>query len=495
MARARGKLGVMWIAVVLGMASLTGSGGPAEAAGAVCGPGVQLWEARHNGPGNSRDSATSLTMSPDGVRVYVTGASTGTGFDYATLAYDSVTGEELWAARYDGPGSGGDQAHGLAVSPDGARVYVTGGSYGAGTDYDYATLAYDAATGAPLWEARHNGPGGLSDVANSVAVSPDGTGVFVTGSTTSSGSDPDYATVAYDASSGAPLWVARYEGPADGDDRAYGLAASPNGVRVFVTGRSYSSDTYSDYATVAYDAASGVELWERRYSGPRTGYDVADALVVGPGGSRVFVTGRSEGPAGGSDYATLAYSAGGPFPAAQAYALRAVVPGQDTGQVMHVAAEGGGPAEQRRLAAQYVAGVADVEIGHTAAWGGGGDTDGWAGASSTLGRVSLLGGLVSATEVRASAYAIFSCADGGGVGSWGSSFGTVQVAGINHQDPVAPNTRIEIPGVGTLVLREQIREETDTSARITVNMIHFASDDGAQDVVIGSATASVTASG
>jgi hypothetical protein len=30
----------------------------------------------------------------------------------------------------------------VAVSPDVSKVFVTGGSFGDGTDYDYATLAY-----------------------------------------------------------------------------------------------------------------------------------------------------------------------------------------------------------------------------------------------------------------------------------------------------------------------------------------------------------------
>ena len=51
----------------------------------------------------------------------------------------------------------------IAASPDGATVFVTGGSTGIGSANDYATVAYRAATGAQLWVSRDNGPGNGDD--------------------------------------------------------------------------------------------------------------------------------------------------------------------------------------------------------------------------------------------------------------------------------------------------------------------------------------------
>src|SRR5207302_8926010 len=129
-----------------------------------------------NGPGNGFDAARAVGVSPDGSTVSVPGCSSGTGSgdDYATVASDASTGAQLWAKRYNGPGNSDDGATALGVTPDGSTVFVTGTSWGSGTNVDYATLAYDASTGAKLWVKRYNGPVNNADVAAAVGVSPHG---------------------------------------------------------------------------------------------------------------------------------------------------------------------------------------------------------------------------------------------------------------------------------------------------------------------------------
>jgi len=266
--------------------------------------GALLWTARYNGTGQRYDAATSVAVSPGGNRVYVTGTSDGgpaTDQDYATVAYDAATGARLWVARYNGPGNGYDSAASIAVSPGGGRVFVTGYSFRGSSNPEYATVAYSAATGARLWVARFGGGG--SGEATSVAVSPGGTTVLVTGS--SSGA---YATVAYRAATGARLWVARYNAPGTSQSSATSMAVSPGGTVVFVTGSSFRTASGFDYATVAYRASTGAQLWVRRYNGPASGFDQASSVAVSPGGSMVFVTGGSQGATSGLDYATVAYS-------------------------------------------------------------------------------------------------------------------------------------------------------------------------------------------
>jgi hypothetical protein len=279
--------------------------------------GAQLWGSRYNGTGNSDDHARSIAVSPDASRVFLTGWSFGAGgnSDIATVAYDAVTGTQLWVARYNSTFDDGDEGSSLAVSPDGSKVFVTGDSFdGTGTGYvDMVTVAYEASTGSQLWVAPYADPFGGDDVGYRIAAAPDGSKVFVTG-WTGAQSGPDYGTVAYDASSGAQLWARSYNGPGNSFDQALGMAGSPDGSRVFVTGWSTATNGYYDYATLAYDASTGSRLWLRRYNGPGNVSDTAYAIAVTPDGAAVVVTGFSDVPSGycpqnGCNYATVAYSA------------------------------------------------------------------------------------------------------------------------------------------------------------------------------------------
>jgi len=273
--------------------------------------GARVWARRYNGPANRDDFATALGLSPDGTTAFVTGVSVGqtSGADYATLAYNASTGARLWARRYNGPGNGDDYVTALGMSPDGSTVFVTGYSNGQTSGYDYGTVAYSASAGTRLWVRRHNGPGNGGDIAYALGVSPDGSTVFVTGYIGGQASGPDYGTVAYSTSTGARLWARRYNGPGNGYDYASALGLSADGTTVFVTGVSTGLRSSADYATVAYNASTGGELWLRRYNGPGNGYDLPTALGVSADGTTVFVTGYSVGQTSGADYTTLAYGA------------------------------------------------------------------------------------------------------------------------------------------------------------------------------------------
>jgi len=144
--------------------------------------GTQIWR-RYVGVPDTLTGSNAIATSPDGSKVFVTGWSIVDNDAYATFALDLSSGRRLWTAMYRGPSGGGDEARAIGVSPDGSRVFVTGESVGqSGTNDDYATIAYDASTGARLWVARYNyGPAYNFDFANSLTVSPDGARVFVTG--------------------------------------------------------------------------------------------------------------------------------------------------------------------------------------------------------------------------------------------------------------------------------------------------------------------------
>jgi hypothetical protein len=263
--------------------------------------GNQIWVARYNGPASGEDKASALAIDGSG-NVYVTGASEGNGTaaDYTTVKYDAL-GNLLWVARYNGPANGEDMASGIAIDSS-YNIYITGSSVGNNTDADYATVKYNS-SGSQIWVARYNGPANGEDGASAIAWASPGY-IYVTGSSEGNNSDADYATVKYD-SSGSQIWAARYNGPANGEDRASAIVLDSSG-NIYVTGWSTGERLRYDYATVKYDG-DGKELWLLRFDGPAHGHDKAYALALNTAGS-LYVTGRSSGGGTFYDYTTIKYT-------------------------------------------------------------------------------------------------------------------------------------------------------------------------------------------
>ena len=198
--------------------------------------GVPLWTNRYTGPGNAGNYASAVALDSDG-NVFVTGSSRGSGssYDYATIKY-SGAGVPLWTNRYNGLGNAWDQANAVALDSNG-NVCVTGGSDGVGNSSAYVTIKYSSA-GVPLWTNRYNGPGNAWDGAWAMALDNSGN-VFVTGGSDGGGSAYDYATIKY-SSAGLPLWTNRYNGSGNADDQATDIAVDGSG-NIFVTGSSIGS--------------------------------------------------------------------------------------------------------------------------------------------------------------------------------------------------------------------------------------------------------------
>src|SRR5438034_9411036 len=75
-----------------------------------------------------------------------------------------------------------------------------------------AALPASAASGDLQWKSTIAGDDARGAAASDVVISVDGSRVFSTGSISRSGTSDDYLTIAYDAATGTELWRRRYDG-------------------------------------------------------------------------------------------------------------------------------------------------------------------------------------------------------------------------------------------------------------------------------------------
>jgi hypothetical protein len=274
----------------------------------------EKWAVRYNGPVNGDDTAYAMAVDQSSGNIYVTGHSenSGTYYDIVTLAYDS-SGNELWAARYDGPVNDFDSGHQIALDSSG-NIYVTGISQGDHSlnPYDYATIAYDP-SGNQLWAARYNGPARSTDVPYGIAT--DEENVYVTGFshggfTHQGGTEADFATISYYRSNGTQRWVTRFNGPGNNGDVAHHMILDASG-NVIVFGDSEKADRYkSDLVTIAYYPSNGTQKWIAIYDGPNDIYDRPVDLTADPQGN-VIITAWSEKDLTNKNITTVKYDENG----------------------------------------------------------------------------------------------------------------------------------------------------------------------------------------
>lgn len=263
--------------------------------------GEALWKARHESPtAIPHSDFRGIATSPDGSRVYAAGyMETDTADrqrEILLVAFHAETGEVAWQARYAGAPYRDQWGWDVVPSPDGTSVYVTGNGLRTDNRRDTVTVAFDAETGQRRWASQHHAasePGcSPANSGQSIDVSPDSARVFVGALAGRCGSAWDYGTLAYDAETGEELWAAYYGG--DRSEVLEVLAVSPDGGTVAATGRT-SSFGGSQIATVAYDAATGTEMWSARYASTDEESESTEAgrdVTFDTSGERLYVVGR-----------------------------------------------------------------------------------------------------------------------------------------------------------------------------------------------------------
>lgn len=191
-----------------------------------------------------------------------------------------------WLQRYEGPTRDYVLPTDIAMSPDGSVLYVT-----ANEEAPWLALlvAYDATTGDELWKVRWDDPEPI--VSTRIAVDPSTGVIFLAGYRWRLGPPESLYVSAHSPVDGGLLWTV--EDLAGGPSVAETIEFAASGPMLFVTGPAMGSDGggLDGVTTVALDAASGNVVWTADTDGNGSPFAGIDT-VFAPGRDTLFIATR-----------------------------------------------------------------------------------------------------------------------------------------------------------------------------------------------------------
>ena len=236
----------------------------------------------NNLDGNGLEWAKSVVVSPDGTQVFVAGISSLVIFERdittSELSYQDII--EVYDIDRKGYNWSLNISR-VAVSSDGTQLFTVDGSDSIMIVFDRNQTTGDV-TYRSIFQDGVDNVDGL-DGANSVAVSSDGTQIFVA----SEWEDDALVVFDRDASTGVVSYRNTFKDNVDGVDGlggSYYVTSSADGKQVFVVG-------IEDDALAIFDrnASTGELTYRNSFSEGINGLDGARAVAVSADGTQVFV--------------------------------------------------------------------------------------------------------------------------------------------------------------------------------------------------------------
>ena len=264
--------------------------------------GPPLWQVRY-APG--RD-AVGLLAVDDERRVFAGGKApsyAGAPNGWLVRAHDARTGRQLWQDAFFGANPDSNKVQTIVAAT--GRVYAGGFASATANTTVAMVRAYNAATGAPLWEDRFGAAGFFASVT-SLALDrsarkedddrlPSGL-LYATGRALRPDFKTEWIVRAYDALTGAIRWQDTLDVTRFND--AVSVAAVDG--RVITAGFTSDASALSRHFTVrSYDGGTGALLWQDRLpNGVNRFYGGDAAVQVAIDGDRVVAVGQSSDAAG-----------------------------------------------------------------------------------------------------------------------------------------------------------------------------------------------------
>ncbi len=234
-----------------------------------------------------------------GSRSYVVGTTSGTNAKIRIAGF-SRKGRALFSKGYVGP-FGAALGNDAALSPDGSTLFAFGQEIqGPRT----IVVAFSTTNGSHVWHQVPQRQSGGFDEVGRLAVSPSGSLLYAALESDDTHSAPTFETIAYNTADGTIAWGPIRENGFNDRGTPLDLAVSADGSSLYVTGNGTNTGGFLGLLTVAYDALlGGTSEWEHSTQGPTAYGWSANAVAVAPDNGRVFVTGQ-----GGDGIRTEAYS-------------------------------------------------------------------------------------------------------------------------------------------------------------------------------------------
>jgi outer membrane protein assembly factor BamB len=253
--------------------------------------GAILWESVVNTFGTD----VAFSLSEHGDRVFAVGP-VNNFFDLLVRAYNGLTGEVIWERTI---ANGAQFVRNRSLAAHGGVLYLGAGVFLDDGTEDAIVHAYDQSTGGLVWAQQFNS-GGVFNEAFVVTVH--GSRVISAGM---EGCDRfvlacRFSTRAFDARTGAPLWQDTFQDAPGGDAFAQAVAVSTN--RVFVGGWAADATDVYRWRIRVFDLGSGAVLADEQDAADGGG---VNTLVAS--GSRVFAAGFLDRADGGGDFTVRAY--------------------------------------------------------------------------------------------------------------------------------------------------------------------------------------------
>lgn len=227
---------------------------------------------------------------------------------FSIIFISSNTYSQQWVKTFNGTANGDDRVTAMVTDREG-NIYVTGYATFTGTGNDMYTIKYNS-LGNQQWAARYNGPANGEDRAFGIVV--DNTGnVIITGYSEGVGSLSDYTTIKYNSGSGAQLWIQRYNTPVNGEDKAFGITVDRVN-NIYVTGYITQLGTGADIYTIKYKSTDGQPIWGQTIINPNiNSEDRAFGIVVDSLGNNVYLCGYLQNDTTGFDFTVASYDSTG----------------------------------------------------------------------------------------------------------------------------------------------------------------------------------------